>query len=77
MSFMHNSFCFTNMRIFELVVAIIFILYIISFITGNSVKISTQIAKSVAAMISTVREAFKALMVYQRQSHLISRTHFK
>ena len=51
MSVRHNIFCFHKSRTIELVVALVTILYVVSSITGNSVKLSMQIAKSVAPAI--------------------------
>ena len=47
-------FVSTSTRTIELVVALVTILYVISSITGNSVKLSMQIAKSVAPAIGIV-----------------------
>ena len=54
MSVRHNIFCFHKPRTIELVVALVPILYVVSSITGNSVKLSMQIAKSVAPAIGIV-----------------------
>jgi len=47
-------FVSTSTRTIELVVALVTILYVISSITGNSAKLSVQIAKSVAPAIGIV-----------------------
>ena len=59
-------FVSTSTRTIELVVALVTILYVISSITGNSVKLSMQIAKSVAPAIGIVGGSFKVPAEYQR-----------